>query len=246
MRNPNKKRQDCLGNRWLIKAFRDKELLCRTWEREIKGERPASLRRVTSVLSQRSRQPAVRFQRAAGACHVAQVANRGRGVRRRVAQSAPARVGGAGQGTRRAPRIKGTAPATGGPARGTQARAFSSVQRLRVWAVWLCGCAAAAAVHLRHHERLQQRGARRALHPRVPRLPQWVAWGRGPGRPFIPERAGGRADASPSLWRAAGPARAAIPVPTASAPSTHSNLGHMGKGNHWVTLRRCPEVIPTA
>lgn len=65
-------------------------------------------------------------------------------------------------------------PACRASLRGAQARRFLLVSRSRVRASGSVAAAAAAAAPAshRHHERLQQRGARRALHPRVPSLPQ--------------------------------------------------------------------------
>ena len=62
-------------------------------------------------------------------------------------------------------------PARRASLRSAQARSSLLVSRRRVR---VCGsvAVAAAAAGLRHDERLQQRGARGALHPRVPSLPQ--------------------------------------------------------------------------
>lgn len=105
----------------------------------------------------------------------------------------------------------------------------------------LCGCVAVQRRRRRHRHisdtmssfSSEERAAPFTLEYRV-FISEWRGpWARSPihsrlsgeagGRvPFL--RAGGRASG-----RAAGPARASIPVPTASAPSTHSNLGHVGK-----------------
>lgn len=76
-------------------------------------------------------------------------------------------MGGAGP---RAPAVLKGAPGTArrSSVRSAQARECL-VSRRRVRAG---GSVAAAVASLRHHEQLQQRGARRALHPRVQSLHQ--------------------------------------------------------------------------
>lgn len=113
------------------------------------------------------------------------------------------------------------------------------VRRLGVGAAWLCGC-------VRRWRRVsdtmngfssEERAAPFTLEYRV-FLSEWRRRRRA-ARPLIHSRplgASGRAGASPPLpsgERAVeGPARAAIPVPTAIAPSNTSELGPRGKGNH--------------
>lgn len=92
----------------------------------------------------------------------------------------------------------------------------------------------------------EERAAPFTLEYRVFLSEWWGPAARSPIHSRLSERAGGRVPL-PSGGRAAGPARAAIPVPTASAPSTHLNLGHVGKETTESPLfRRCPEVMQTA
>lgn len=78
-----------------------------------------------------------------------------------------ARWAGLGGGDRRAA-LKAAPGAAPRPVQQCAGAEGSLVSRRRV----RVACSVAAAAGLRHHERLQQRGARRALLPRVPSLLQ--------------------------------------------------------------------------